>query len=141
MATEAASAGRIGAAVEHRLAAVPIIGRHHLERDGQFLEGRRHDVGQETLDEHLGIDQHRIAEPAEQIGDAPDPGGEQALHHLAAIVQQRQHHGVDVAGRHARRIDRADQRADRGAGNGGRAHTQFVQRLQHQYVRKPARAA
>ncbi len=60
---------------------------------------------------------------------------------FAGIVRERDDVVADVLAAHAGRIGGADQRADRGAGDGVRLQSHLVERLDHRDVREAARAA
>ena len=56
-------------------------------------------------------------------------------------MRDLEHVAADVVPAHARGISRADQRADRGPGNGRRLDAHVVERLDHRDMGEPARAA
>src|SRR5262249_44047845 len=78
---------------------------------------------------------------ADEVAEGAGAGGEQLPDDLAGVVRELEDEAADVAARHARRIGGADQRADRGAGDGDRFPTHLVEPLEHGEVGAAARAA
>ena len=118
------------------------IGRDHRERNLQRGEILRHSFGQKLRAEFLGVELRRLAEGAgEQVGQRAGARGDQPARDLGAVMRQRDDVAADVLAAHAGGISGADQRADRGAGDGGGLYAQFVERLDHRDMREPARAA
>src|SRR5579883_967285 len=55
------------------------------------------------------------------------------------MVRDGKHMMTDISAAHSRRIGRADEGADRCAGNGCRLHTHVVERLEYRDVGEPTR--
>ena len=118
------------------------IGGHDGQRDLQRRKIRRHLVRQKLRTEFLGVDLRRLAERAgEKVCQRAGARLHQAAPDFAGPVRQRDDVAADVLAAHSRGISRADQRADRGAGDGDRPDAHLVERLDHRDMGKPARAA
>ncbi len=142
MAIELASAALQWAGGEGRFLPPVQIGRDHRERNLQRGEILRHRFGQKLRAEFLGVELRRLAESAgEQVGERAGACGDEPARDFTAIMRQRDDVAADVLAAHAGGISRANQRADRGAGDSGGFYAQIVERLDHRDMRQPARAA
>jgi hypothetical protein len=92
--------------------------------------------GPQTVKEPLSIDKKRVA-ARDQVGNPPDPRLDQRGHDGRAITEETLGMGPDAAGLRACGVGRTHQ----GSGNNGRFDPKFVERFEHNDVRKPARAA
>ena len=118
------------------------IGGHDGQRNLQRRKIRRHRVGQELEAEFFRVHQRRLAEGAgEKLRQRAGARLHQPPPDLAGIVGERDYIMADILAAHAGRIGGADQRADRGAGDGDGFDPHLVEGLDHRDVRKPARPA
>src|SRR4029077_15341468 len=118
------------------------VGRDHREWNLQRGEILRHGLRQKLRAEFLGIELGRLTESAgEQIGERTGTRGDEPARDLATVMRERDDVAAELLAAHAGGVSRADERADRGAGDGGGFYAQFVERLEHRNMREPARAA
>ena len=142
MAIEAASAARSGPDVSGASCAAMQIGRHHRERNRKFREIRGDSFGQELLTEFLGVDLRSVAERSgEKIGERARARRDEPAHCFAAVVREADDVAANILAANPCRIGGADQRADRGAGDGDRLHAHLVERFDHRDMRQPTRTA
>ena len=105
---------------EGRFLAPMQIGRDHRERNLQRGKILWHRFRQKLRAEFLGVELRRLAERAgKQIGQRAGARSDQPARDLAAVMRQRDDVAANVLAAHAGGVSRADQRADRGAGNRG----------------------
>ena len=105
-------------------------------------EIRRHLWRQELRAEFFRVELRRLAEGAgEQIAERAGARGNEAAPDFARVMGDGDDVAADVLGAHAGRIGGADQRADRGAGDGGGLDAHLVERLEHRDMGKAAGAA
>ena len=105
-------------------------------------EIRRHLRRQELRAEFFRVELCRLAEGAgEQIAERAGARGNEAAPDFARVVGDGDDVAADVLGAHAGRIGGADQRADRGAGDGGGLDAHLVERLEHRDMGEAAGAA
>src|SRR5262249_54809749 len=91
--------------------------------------------------EFFRVDQRGAAQAdIEQVGEGAGAGRDQATEDLGAVVGEREDEAANILARHAGGIGGPDQRADRGAGDGGGFAAHLVDRLEHRDMREPARA-
>src|SRR5262249_786792 len=127
---------------ETRLLPAIEIGGDDGQGNFELVEILRHLVGQELLTEFLRVDQRCAAEAqVEEICKRARARRDQAAENLRAVMGERDDEPADLPARHARRVGGRDQRADRGAGDGGGLLAHVVERFQPRDVGEPARAA
>ena len=90
---------------------------------------------------HRSSASSRVASPSpppNMSRSLPRAGAHHPPHHVGAVVRHVDGVAPHLAAAHAGGIARADDRADRGAGDGDRLHAHLVQRLEHrQFARAP----
>ena len=141
-AIEAASAG-LSAPEENTACSRAIeIGGDGEQRNFELAEVVRDLLGQELLAEFFRVHQRGAAKAeVEQVGEGAGARRDEAAKDLGAVMRQHDDEAADLLAGHPRRIGGADQRADRGAGDGGGPRTHLVERFEHGDMREPARAA
>ena len=82
-----------------------------------------------------------VKSPPNMSADGAGARQHQAAPHLGAIVGEVDDVATDRLAAHAGRVDGARHGADRGARDRDRPDAQFVERLEHRDMGKPARAA
>ena len=122
--------------------AVPIIVRCDCrERDRQLLEAIGHGLRPEQVEEPFAVDQSGVAEAAHEIGELADTAIEQARDHSRPIAEGRQHMLAQFQAGEPGGEGRADDRADRAAGDARGPQAEFVKGLQHGDMAQAAGAA
>src|SRR5262249_12759341 len=127
---------------ERRLLAPVEVGGDDGQGNFELAEIVRHLIRQELLAEFFRVDQRGAAEAqVEEIGKRARARRDQAAEDFRAVVSERNDEAADFPARHPRRVGGADQRADRGAGDGGGLLGHVVERLEHRDRGAPTRVA